>query len=97
MIFHDGLVHLLEAGERCEMDDGYQDSARLYAKYPGVSEANPAMAEMQQRERNRQERVNKRFINWAILSISYCHQLIEHITVFGSIVVLTQLSYACSN
>jgi hypothetical protein len=47
MIFQDGLVHFLEAGERCETDDGYQGSALLYAKCPGVIEANLDMAEMQ--------------------------------------------------
>jgi hypothetical protein len=94
MIFQDGLVHFLEVGERCETDDGYQGSAPLYAKCPGVIEANLDKAEMQQRVRNRQERVNKRFKNWAILSTPYCHQLLEHQTVFGAIVVLTQLSLA---
>ncbi len=94
MIFQDGLVHFLEAGERCEMDDGYQRSAPLYAKCPGVIEANLDKAEMQQRARNRQETVNKRFKNWAILSTPYCHQLLEHQTVFGAVVILTQLLLA---
>ncbi len=63
MIFQDGLVHFLEAGERCEMDDGYQGSAPLYAECPGVIEANLDKAEMQQRVRNHQEMVNKWFKN----------------------------------
>jgi hypothetical protein len=87
-------VHFLEAGERCETNDGYQGSAPLYAKCPGVIEANLDKAEMQQRARNCQETVNKSFKNWAILSTPYCHQLLEHQTVFGAIVVLTQLSVA---
>jgi hypothetical protein len=94
MIFQDGLVHFLEAGERCETDDGYQGSAPLYSKCPGVIEANLDKAEMQQRVRNRQETFNKRFKNWVILSPPYHHQLLEHQTVFGAIVVLTQLSLA---
>jgi len=94
MIFQDGLVIFLEAGERCKTDDDYQGSAPLYAKCPGVIEADPDKAEMQQRARNRQETVNKWFKNWAILSTPYCHQLLEHQTVFGAIVVLTQLSLA---
>jgi hypothetical protein len=94
MIFRDGLVHFLEEGERCETDDGYQGSAPMYAKCPGVIEADPEKAEMQQRVRNRQETVNKRFKNWAILSTPYRQQLLEHQTVFGAIVVLTQLSFA---
>jgi hypothetical protein len=66
----------------------------LYAKCPGVIEADPDKAEMQQRVRSRQETVNKRFKKWAILSTPYRHQLLEHQTVFGAIVVLTQLSLA---
>jgi hypothetical protein len=49
---------------------------------------------MQQRVRSSQETVNKQFKNWAILSTPYHHQLLEHQTVFGAIVVLTQLSFA---
>jgi hypothetical protein len=94
MIFQDELVHFLEAGERCETDDGYQGSAPMYAKCPALIEANSNKAEMQQRVRNRQETLNKRFKNWAILSTPYHHQLLEHQTVFGAIVVLTPLSLA---
>ena len=97
MIFQDGLVHFLEAGERCEMDDGYHGSASLYAKCPGVIESNPDKAEMQQRVRNRQETVKKRFKNWAILSAPYRPQLLEHQTIVGAIAVLTQLSLAENN
>lgn len=49
---------------------------------------------MQQRVRSRQETVNERFKNWGILATPYHHKLIEHQTVFGAIVVLTQLSLA---
>ena len=94
MIFNDALVSALEPGERCETDRGYQGSAPIYAKCPGVVEADPATAEVQQRVRSRQETVNKRFKNWAILSTPYRHDFLEHQTVFGAIVVLTQLSFA---
>jgi hypothetical protein len=87
-------VHILEEGEMCEMDNGYQGSAPMYAKCPGSIEADPEKAEMQQRVRNRQETVNKWFKNWAVLSTPYHHQFLEHQTVFGAIVVLTQLSFA---
>ncbi len=76
------------------MNDGYQGSAPMYVKCPGVIEADPEKADMQQRVRNHQEMVNKQFKNWVILSTPYCHQFIEHQTVFGAIVVLTQLSFA---
>ena len=92
MIFQDGLVHMLEPGERCEADDGYRGSSPLHVVCPAVIFAGPEKAEMQQRVRNRQETVNKRFKNWAILATPYRHQLLEHQTVFGAIVALTQLS-----
>jgi hypothetical protein len=40
------------------------------------------------------ETVNERFKNWAILATPYHHKLLKHQTVFGAIVVLTQLSLA---
>jgi hypothetical protein len=65
----------------------------LYAKCPGVIEANPDKAGMQQSVRNGQETVNKWFMNWAILSNPFRHKLLKHQTVFGAIVVCTQLSF----
>ena len=67
MIFKNGLVYQLEPGERCESDDGYRGSAPLYAKLPTLPEEDPVRAAIQQRVRNRQDTVNKRFKNWAIL------------------------------
>ena len=93
-IFKDGLVTHLEPGEQVETDRGYQGSAPIYVKCPGVIEANPDNADMQQRVRSRQETVNQRFKNWAILTTPYRHDFLEHQTVFGAIVVLTQLSFA---
>ena len=87
---------MLEPGERCETDRGYQGSAPTYVKCPGVLEADPNTAEIQQRVRSRQETVNERFKNWAILSTPYRHDLLEHQTVFGAIVVLTQLTFAAN-
>jgi hypothetical protein len=95
-IFRDSLVSMLEPGERCETDRGYQGSAPTYVKCPGVLEADPNTAEIQQRVRSRQETVNERFKNWAILSTPYRHDLLEHQTVFGAIVVLTQLTFAAN-
>ena len=92
-IFWDGLVYMLQPGERCETDRGYQGAAPTYVKCPGGVEANPATAGIQQRVRSRQETVNERFKNWAILCGTYRHALMEHQSVFGAIVVLTQLSF----
>jgi hypothetical protein len=40
--------------------------------------------------------VNERFKNWAILATPYRHDFLEHQTVFGAVVVLTQLSFAAN-
>ena len=93
MIFNNGLVHQLEPGERCETDDGYRGSAPVYAKLPTLVDEDPVRAAIQQRVRNRQETVNKRFKNWAILAVPYRHKLLDHQSVFRAIVVLTQLSF----
>ncbi len=94
MIFRDGLANLLEPAERVEADGGYRGSTPELVKCPGVAEEIPNNVEMQQRVRSCQETVNERFKNWAILSTLYRLQLLEHQTVFGAIVVLTQLSFA---
>ncbi len=91
----DSLVSMLEPGELCETDRGYQGAAPAYVKCPGVVEADPNTAQIQQRVW-RQETVNKWFKNWAILSTVYHHDLLEHQTVLGAIVILTQLSFAAN-
>ncbi len=96
LIFWESLVSMLEPGERCEMDRGYQGSAPTYVKCPGVLEADPNTVEIQQRVWSRQETVNEHFKNWAILLTPYCHDLLEHQIVFGAIVVLTQNSFAAN-
>ncbi len=48
-IFRDSLVSMLEHGERCETDRGYQGSTPTYVKCPGVLEADPNTVEIQQR------------------------------------------------
>jgi hypothetical protein len=95
-IFRDLLVSMLEPGKRCETDRGYQGATPACVKCPGVVEADPNTAQIQQRIRSRQETVNKRLKNWVILSTMYCHNLLEHQTVFGAIVVLTQLSFVAN-
>jgi hypothetical protein len=60
---------------------------------PTLVDKDPVRAAIQQRVRNRQETVNKRFKNWAILAVPYCQKLLDHQSVFRAIVVLTQLSF----
>jgi hypothetical protein len=87
---------MLEPGERCKTDRGYQGAASAYVKCPGVVEANPNTAQIQQRVWSQQETVNERFKNFAIMLTVYRHDMLEHQTVFGAIVVLTQLSFAAN-
>jgi hypothetical protein len=94
--FRDSLVSVLEPGEWCEMDRGYQGSTPTYVKCPGLLEADLNTVEIQKLVLSRQETINKRFKNWAILSTPCRHNLLEHQTVFGAIVVLTQLSFAAN-
>ena len=77
---------MLELGKKT--DQGCQGAAPTYVKYPGVVEADPNTAEIQQRVRSRQETINKWFKKWEIL--------LENPTVFGAFVILTQLSFAAN-
>ena len=89
------MTHL-EPGERVETDRGYRGSAPQYVKCPDglLAEPDPAVKLMAARVRSRQETVNARFKNWVILCTPYHHEFSEHQTVFGAIVMLTQLSLA---
>ncbi len=62
-IFRDSLALMLEPGERCEMDRGYQGSAPTHIKCQGVFWADSNLTEIQHRVRSRQETVNERFKN----------------------------------
>jgi hypothetical protein len=97
-IFRDGLMTHLEPGERVETDRGYRGSAPKYVKCPDglLADPDPAVKLMAARVRSQQETVNERFKNWAILCTPYRHEFLEHQTVFGAIVVLTQLSLAAN-
>jgi hypothetical protein len=89
MMFKHELAKMLEPAERVEADGSYQGSMPELVKCPGVVEVDLDNVEMQQRVRSHQAMVNEWFKNWAILSTPYRHQLLEHQTVFGAIVVLT--------
>ncbi len=94
MIFNDALAKNLEEGERCETDKGYLGSAPKFVKCPSglLEDPDPEVKAMAARVRNRQETVNERFKNWAILATPYRHYIHDHQTIFGAIAVLTQLS-----
>ena len=90
-IFRDSLLSHLGENERVEADDGYIGEAPQYVKCP-KSFVNPTETEfMQQRCRNRQETVNKRFKQWGILKQRYRHDIVAHGEAFRAVVVLTQM------
>ncbi len=59
MIFKDASVSMLECGERCETDGGYQGSAPEFVKCPKGVWGKSGKRAMQQKVRSRQEAVNK--------------------------------------
>ena len=92
IVFRKALKSHLDDGERVEADDGYIGEAPQYVKCPKCF-TNPAENEaMQQRVRNRQETVNKRFKDWSILKQVFRNkQKIQlHGYVFRAIAVITQ-------
>jgi hypothetical protein len=93
-IFRDSLKWHLLPGERVEADDGYLGEHPQYVKCP-AGFANPVITEyMQQRVRNRQESVNRRFKNFGILKQVFRHdeKLSEHGDIFRAVAIITQLA-----
>ena len=91
-IFRNSLLSHLEEGELVEADDGYVGEAPEYVKCP-ASFVNPEETlYMQQRIRNRQETVNKRFKNWGVLKQVYRHEFILHSNIFRACAVVTQIA-----
>ena len=75
-----------------EADDGYVGEAPEYVKCP-ASFVNPEETlYMQQRVRNRQETVNKRFKNWGVLKQVYRHEFILYSNIFQACAVVTQIA-----
>lgn len=91
-IFRSSLLHHLGKNERVEADDGYIGEHPRYVKCPkGFTNPEETLF-MQQRVRNRQETVNKRFKHWECLKQIFRHNLVHHGDVFRSIAVITQLA-----
>ncbi len=84
---------MLEYGERCETDGGYQGSAPKFVECPKRVWGESGKHAMQQKVRSRVETLNKRLKNWAILETPYRHDLKLLQTVFAAVIVLLQLSF----
>ena len=91
-IFCSGLAHWLDEFERVmEADDGYIGEAPQKVKCPGCASNPTKNQSMQNRVRSRQETINGRLKNWAILNVIYHHDLMGHGNVFRVIAVITQI------
>jgi hypothetical protein len=92
MIFRNALLTELAPNERVEADDGYRGEHPQKIKCPcGI--ANLEETEfMQQRIRNRQETINKRFKDWGAMRQLWRHEIPRHGEAFRVIAIILQLS-----
>jgi hypothetical protein len=92
-IFRQSLKSYLEDNERVEADDGYIGEHPKHVKCPkGFANQQKALR-MQQRVRNRQETINKRFKDWQIMVQKFCNDPLSlHADAFRCIAVVEQLS-----
>jgi DDE superfamily endonuclease len=89
-IFRSGLIDNLLPQEMVEADRGYRgqpDKIRTPDDYRNSTER-----DLKKLARSRHETANRRFKQFKILQLTYCHDLQSHKQVFRAIVVLTQLS-----
>ena len=91
-IFRDALITELLPGERVEADDGYIGEHPGTVKCPKGAANKVSTLAMQQRARNRQETVNKRFKNWGCLKQVWRHAIPLHGQAFTVITIITQLA-----
>ena len=91
-IFRNSLMSHLEPGERVEADDGYIGEHPQHIKCPRGFANDPECIYMQQRIRNRQETVNKRFKNWGILKQVFRGNIPDHGDAVHAVGVITQIS-----
>ena len=74
-----------------EEDNEYIGEVPQKVKFPGCA-SNPTKNQaMKNQVRSRQETINRRLKNLAILNVMCCHYLMEHGIFFWVIVVITQI------
>lgn len=91
-IFRNSLQSHLEPGERVEADDGYLGDHPSFVKCPAGFANCKETEYMQQRVRNRQETINKRFKQWKCLAVPWRAELPKHGSAFRAVAVITQQS-----
>jgi hypothetical protein len=98
MIFLDGLVHMLEPGERCEADNIYDSLTPKYVKCTKSIESLPEEDKMRLRLEGRHENLNKRIKHWKCLVYKYKgkgtteEKIEKHNALFRACCVLTQIA-----
>jgi DDE superfamily endonuclease len=91
-IFRNSLMSHLAPNERVEADDGYVGEHPQHVKCPKGFANIPETEYMQQRARNQQETVNKRFKNWGCMKQVWRHDIALHGEAFRATAVVTQIS-----
>ena len=84
-------MYMLDADEKVEADDGYRGEPD-FVKCPCLFINGFENIELQQRVRSRHETINGRLKQWQILYQRYRHDEIDHGSVMGSILVISQLT-----
>jgi hypothetical protein len=93
-IFHDGLIHMLERGERVEADQGYIGECPEKVKVPkNHVTVDPERGEIKARLGRRHESVNRRLKVFRSLSTTFWHSIEQYSICFRASVVLVQLAF----
>ena len=93
-IFRDGLIHMLEDGERVEADDGYvgecPGKVKVRKNHLTVNEEQGAM---RARLGRRQETVNRRIKVFAALNTTFRQSIRKHSICFRCAAILVQMAF----
>ena len=84
-------MHHLDLDKKVEADDGYR-SEPDFVKCPCLFVNGFENTALQQRVRSRHETVNGRLKVWQILNQRYRHEEMDHGSVMGAIMVISQLT-----
>ena len=99
MIFRQGLKHMLDKGERAEVDDGYKAEDPLTVKAGGCIRyrEDTHWHAKRGKARRRHETINQRVKVFGVLRKAFDHPIEKHSQCFRACVVLTQLSFEFGN
>ena len=92
VVFRNALKTELDLGERVEADDGYRGESPECVKCPASIGSHQECEKAAAFVRRRQETINNRFKQWAILKQVYRGDITKHGNVFRTCAVVTQLA-----